>query len=68
MVESPAITGMQAGSFAVAVHCSQCRVSRVLDTTMDHVAALPARPFPAAGPHPSQQAYGRTESRITSDY
>jgi hypothetical protein len=41
LVESPPVTGRRAGTLAVAVHCSQCRASRVLDTTADHVAALP---------------------------
>lgn len=77
MVESPAITGKQAGSLAVAVHCSQCRTSRVLDTTPDHVAALPAlvpqqQDFTDSTGNramtQSSKAPGRTESRITSDH
>jgi hypothetical protein len=42
VIESPAVPGRQAGSLAVAVHCSQCRQSRVLDTTEELLAALPA--------------------------
>lgn len=49
MVEFPGVGG-KAGSFAVAVYCSQCCVSRVLDTTMDHVAALPSRFKPPVQP------------------
>ncbi|WP_146069196.1 hypothetical protein [Arthrobacter sp. ZGTC412] len=41
-VEFPAVMGRRAGTLAVAVICSQCRQSRVLDTTADHLAALPA--------------------------
>ncbi|MFD0045402.1 diacylglycerol/lipid kinase family protein [Pseudarthrobacter scleromae] len=61
MVEFPGITGRQAGSLAVAVHCSQCSVSRVLDTTLDHVAALPSRLSPQTGasPRPTRQAAPR---------
>ena len=41
VIESPAVPGRLAGSLAVAVHCSKCRQSRVLDTTEELLAALP---------------------------
>ncbi|WP_146069257.1 hypothetical protein [Arthrobacter sp. ZGTC412] len=41
LVEFPAVTGKRAGTLAVAVGRSQCRHSRVLDTTAGHVAVLP---------------------------
>ncbi|MDQ0618626.1 hypothetical protein [Arthrobacter globiformis] len=41
VAESPAVTGRQAGTLVVAVHCSNCRRSRVLDTTEEHLTALP---------------------------
>ena len=43
-LESPAVASRREGTLAVAVHCSQCRHSRVLETTAEHVAVLPA-PF-----------------------
>ena len=43
-VESPTVSGRQAGTLAVAVLCSNCRRSRVLDTTAEHLAALSAQP------------------------
>lgn len=43
-VESPTVPGRQAGTLAVAVLCSNCRRSRVLDTTAEHLAALSAQP------------------------
>ncbi|MFB9404969.1 hypothetical protein [Pseudarthrobacter polychromogenes] len=58
VVEFPGITGRKAGSIAVAVHCSQCSISRVLDTTLDHVAALPSRLYPAP---PSEAKTGAAE-------
>lgn len=42
-VESPTVPGRQAGTLAVAVLCSNCRRSRVLDTTAEHLAALSAQ-------------------------
>jgi hypothetical protein len=46
-VESPAVTDRQTGILAVALHCSNCRQSRVFDTTAEHVAAFP----PLVEPH-----------------
>lgn len=43
-VESPAVSGRQAGTLAVAVLCSNCGGSRVLDTTAEHLATLSALP------------------------
>jgi hypothetical protein len=40
--ESPAVRGRRTGTLVVAVHCSKCRQSRVLDTTEEHLGALPA--------------------------
>lgn len=39
-VESPAVPGRQPDALAVAVRCAECRRSRVLDTTAEHLAAL----------------------------
>jgi hypothetical protein len=41
VVESPAVMGRRYGSIAVAVRCRNCRQSRVLDTTAQHLAVLP---------------------------
>lgn len=41
-VESPAVPGRQDDTLVVAVLCSKCGRSRVLDTTAEHVAALAA--------------------------
>ncbi len=56
VAEFPAVRGRQSGTLAVAVRCSQCRFSRVVDTTADHVAALPGLSFEP-----------RTEQRNTQD-
>lgn len=46
-VDSPPVLNPRASTVAVAIHCSQCRHSRVLETTAEHVAALPAHtPIP----------------------
>jgi hypothetical protein len=42
-VESPAITDPQTGILAVALFCSNCSLSRVVDTTAEHIGALPPR-------------------------
>jgi hypothetical protein len=42
LVESPAVPGRLAGILAVAVNCSMCRRSRVLETTAEYIAALPS--------------------------
>jgi hypothetical protein len=41
-IASPTVSGPQVGTLTVAVLCSNCRRSRVLDTTAEHLAALPA--------------------------
>lgn len=56
VVEFPAVKGRRAGSLAAAVHCSQCCVSRVLDTTADHLAALPTRSAAIAANSPGSKA------------
>ncbi|VXC57083.1 conserved hypothetical protein [Arthrobacter sp. 9AX] len=43
IIESPAVQGRQTGTLAVAVRCSNCRQSRVLDTTREHLSALTHR-------------------------
>jgi hypothetical protein len=43
LVESPAVTDGRTGILAVALHCSKCRVSRVVDTTAEYIATVPAR-------------------------
>ncbi|MDQ1052942.1 RNase P subunit RPR2 [Arthrobacter sp. SORGH_AS 212] len=40
-VESPTISGRQEDTLAVAILCPNCHKSRVLDTTAEHLAALP---------------------------
>jgi hypothetical protein len=40
LVESPAVTDQPTGILAAALHCSNCRQSRVFDTTAEHVAAF----------------------------
>jgi hypothetical protein len=42
-VESPVVTDRPTGILAVALHCSNCRQSRVFDTTEEHVATFPSR-------------------------
>ena len=49
--DSPAVPNRGAATVAVAVHCSRCRRSRVLETTAAHLAALPAH---APIPHETQ--------------
>jgi hypothetical protein len=41
MAESHAVRGRRTGTLAIAVHCLNCRQSRVLDTTEEHLTALP---------------------------
>lgn len=43
-LDSPSVPGRKAGTLAVAVLCSSCRRSRVVNTTAEHLAALSARP------------------------
>ncbi|MBT2567131.1 hypothetical protein J7I84_11620 [Arthrobacter sp. ISL-85] len=43
VVDSPAVQNPRASTIAVAVHCSQCSRSRVLETTAEYVAALPSQ-------------------------
>ena len=42
VLESPAIPGRVTGTVAAALRCSNCRQSRVFDTTAQHLAALTA--------------------------
>ncbi|MDQ0768031.1 hypothetical protein QF031_000780 [Pseudarthrobacter defluvii] len=56
IVDSQAVLNFRSSTIAVAVHCSKCRRSKVLETTAEHVAALPSQTFrpcdiPRSTPH-----------------